>query len=145
MNIENVVPDNFSELLNVWESSVRATHHFLTEDDIEGFKPIIMQQAFPNVTLHCVKNENGTILGFVGVHDFKIEMLFISDVARGKGVGSLLLSYAIKALGANKVDVNEQNPQAVGFYEHKGFKVDARSPLDDMGKPFPILHMSYQS
>ncbi|ENH9207696.1 GNAT family N-acetyltransferase, partial [Vibrio vulnificus] len=45
-------------------------------------------------------------------------------------------------LGVTKVDVNEQNPQAVGFYEHMGFKVVSRSPLDDMGKPFPILHMT---
>lgn len=145
MNVVNVVPDNFAELLDVWESSVRATHHFLTDQDIEGFKPMIMEQAFPNVTLRCVKNESDAILGFVGVNDSKIEMLFISDPARGKGVGSLLLHYAIKELGANKVDVNEQNPLAVGFYEYKGFKVDSRSPIDDMGKPFPILHMSYQS
>ncbi len=54
----------------------------------------------------------------------------------------MLLQYAIEQLGVTKVDVNEQNPQAVGFYEHMGFKVVSRSPLDDMGKPFPILHMT---
>ena len=141
MIVENVIPDNYSEMLSVWESSVRATHDFLTEQDIEFFKPIIIEQAFPAVTLRCVKNESGSILGFVGVHDSKIEMLFILNEARGQGVGSLLLRHAIEQLGATKVDVNEQNPQAVGFYEHMSFKVVSRSPLDDMGKPFPILHM----
>lgn len=132
---------DYPELLAVWENSVRATHDFITEDDIAFFKPIIIEQAFPNVTLKCIKDENKTILGFVGVHECKIEMLFILNAARGKGIGKALLNFAVEQLAANKVDVNEQNPLAVGFYQHMGFKVASRSPLDDMGKPFPILHM----
>lgn len=142
MIVENVLPGDYAEMLDVWENSVRATHDFISEEDIEFFKPIIMEQAFPAVTLRCVKNDSGAILGFLGVHDAKIEMLFILDEARGSGVGSVLLQYAIEHLNATKVDVNEQNPLAVGFYQHKGFKVTSRSPLDDMGKPFPILHMA---
>ena len=141
MKIESVNTEDFPELLSVWENSVRATHDFITEDDIAFFKPIIIEQAFPNVTLKCIKDEHKAILGFVGVHDSKIEMLFILDAARGEGIGKVLLNYAVEQLAANKVDVNEQNPLAVGFYQHMGFKVASRSPLDDMGKPFPILHM----
>ncbi len=141
MNIHSVNAEDYPELLAVWENSVRATHDFITEDDIAFFKPIIIEQAFPNVTLKCIKDENKTILGFVGVHECKIEMLFILDAARGKGIGKTLFNYAVEQLAANKVDVNEQNPLAVGFYQHMGFKVASRSPLDDMGKPFPILHM----
>jgi putative acetyltransferase len=44
-------------------------------------------------------------------------------------------------LGATKVDVNEQNDQAVGFYRHMGFEVTGRSAVDDLGQPFPVLHM----
>jgi putative acetyltransferase len=142
MIVENVLPENYAEMLNVWENSVRATHNFITEEDIEFFKPIIMEQAFPAVTLRCVKNESGSIVGSVGTYESKIEMLFILDDARGLGMGKALLQYAIEHLGATQVDVNEQNPQAVGFYQHMGFKVVSRSPLDDMGKPFPILHMT---
>ena len=141
MKIDSVNAEDYPELLAVWENSVRATHDFITEDDIAFFKPIIIEQAFPNVTLKCIKDENKTILGFVGVHECKIEMLFILDAARGKGIGKALLNYAVEQLAANKVDVNEQNPLAVGFYQHMGFKVASRSPFDDMGKPFPILHM----
>lgn len=141
MIIENVIPEYYTEMLDVWENSVRATHDFLSEDDIEFFKPIIIEQAFPAVTLRCVKNEDGAIQGFVGILDAKIEMLFILNEARGQGLGKVLLQCAIEQLGANKVDVNEQNPQAVDFYKHMGFRVESRSPLDDMGKPFPILHM----
>ena len=72
-------------------------------------------------------------------------MLFILDRVRGKGIGKLLLQHALDHLKINSVDVNEQNPLAVGFYEHMGFSISSRSPLDDMGKPFPILHMTYQN
>lgn len=142
MIIENVLPENFAEMLKVWENSVRATHDFITEEDIEFFKPIIMEQAFPAVTLKCIKNGSGSIVGFVGIHESKVEMLFVSNAERGKSIGKVLLRHAIEHLGVTKVDVNEQNPLAVGFYEYMGFKVISRSPFDDMGKPFPILHMT---
>ncbi|MCG7497852.1 GNAT family N-acetyltransferase [Vibrio sp. Of7-15] len=141
MIVENVLPEYYAEMLDVWENSVRATHDFITEEDIAFFKPMIVEQAFPAVTLKCVKSQSGSILGFVGVHDAKVEMLFVLDQARGQGIGKLLLQYAIDNLKVNLVDVNEQNPLAVGFYEHMGFRVISRSPVDDMGKPFPILHM----
>lgn len=141
MIVENVLPEYYAEMLAVWENSVKATHDFITEEDIAFFKPIIIEQAFPAVTLKCIKDVNSAIIGFVGVHGSKVEMLFIADNARGQGAGKLLLEYAIGVLNVSSVDVNEQNPLAVGFYEHMGFKVVSRSPLDDMGKPFPILHM----
>lgn len=141
MQLENVRPEDYAEMLDVWENSVRATHDFITEEDIAFFKPMIIEQAFPAVILKCMKNEVGSIVGFVGVHDAKIEMLFILNEVRGQGVGKVLLRYAIEQLGATEVDVNEQNPKAVGFYQHMGFMIIARSPLDSMGKPFPILHM----
>ena len=141
MIVENIRPEQYEELLIVWENSVRATHDFITEEDIDFFKPIILEQAFPAVILKCIKGKHAEILGFVGVHENKVEMLFVLDEARGQGIGKKLLQFAIEQLDATQVDVNEQNPLAVGFYKHMGFKVVSRSPLDDMGKPFPILHM----
>jgi len=140
MIVENVLPKDYAEMLDVWENSVRATHNFITNEDIEFFKPIIIEQAFPTVTLRCIK-ENGSIVGFTGVHEANIDMLFILDEKRGAGYGKQLLQYAIDKLGATRVDVNEQNPLAIKFYEYMGFRIISRSPLDGMGKPFPILHM----
>jgi len=68
-------------------------------------------------------------------------MLFIHPDYRRKGIGKCLLHYAISKLHITRVDVNEQNEQAVGFYEHAGFTTIARSELDGTGKPYPILHM----
>ena len=142
MKVEKVKKENYSELINIWEASVRATHDFLQEKDINYLKPLILEHYFDAVDLKCVKNSDGKILGFSGVADGKIEMLFISPESRGKGVGAALCQHEINNANVTKVDVNEQNPQAIGFYEHIGFKVIGRSPLDGQGKPFPLLHMA---
>lgn len=129
-------------LLQIWEASVRATHHFLDKGDIEIFKKIIEEtQAFNHVQLVCARNEGQDILGFMGISEEKLEMLFVHDAAFGKGIGKMLLLHAIENLHVTQVDVNEQNEQALKFYEHFGFTVRARSDRDGSGKPYPILHM----
>lgn len=144
MNIEIVEKTDHLKLLEVWEASVRASHEFLAEEDLQELKPLILEQYFDAVDLRCVKNSHGEMLGFCGVHDGNIEMLFISPDARGKGLGALLATYAIEHQGATKVDVNEQNEQALGFYQHIGFSVTGRSPVDGQGKPYPLLHMAHR-
>ena len=131
----------YKDVVEVWEASVRATHHFLKEEDINYFKPLILNIYLAAVELRCYRDENNAIIGFLGVANQNLEMLFIHPTHRGKRVGKTLLEYAIRNLNVTKVDVNEQNEQAVGFYQHCGFKTIGRSELDATGKPYPILHM----
>ncbi len=138
---ETATEKDFDEIVEVWEASVRATHHFLTESDIVFFKPLVRNEFLKTVNLYCVRNNEQEILGFLGVAEGKIEMLFLHPTAFGKGLGRKLLLFAIQKLGAKKLDVNEDNPQAVGFYHHMGFITVSRSPRDSLGKPFPILHL----
>lgn len=79
-------------------------------------------------------------VAFAGMSDSKLEMLFVRDSARGRGIGSMLLRHAIDAQGVRRVDVNEQNPAAVEFYRRKGFVRTGRSARDDAGRPYPILN-----
>jgi len=133
---------DFDEITDVWEASVRATHMFLTEDDITFFRPLIRNEYLKNVKLVCMK-ENGSISGFMGINGPHLEMLFIDPTRRGLGIGKKLARHAIEEMGVQCVDVNEQNEQAVGFYRHLGFVVVSRDEWDSTGKPFPILHMKY--
>lgn len=143
--ITTATPSDFEELVEVWEASVRATHHFLPEEDILFFKPLILNEYLHAVELVCKRGTNNRILGFAGVAEGKIEMLFIHPNSRGTGVGKELLLYTLDKLNTTKVDVNEQNRQAVGFYEHMGFETFSRSELDQMGKPYPVLHMQLKT
>ncbi len=139
--IDTINKTEYQEVIDVWESSVRATHHFLKEEDIEYFKPLILNTYLDAVELRCVRNNEKKIVGFLGVAEQNLEMLFIDPEYRGKKTGKMLLDYSIDNLNVTKVDVNEQNEQAVGFYKHCGFEVIGRSELDSSGKPYPILHM----
>jgi putative acetyltransferase len=132
---------DYSHLTEIWEASVRATHHFLSEADIAYFKPRVQAEFLPALELAVARDAQGHIVGFIGVAGQKIEMLFIHPTFRGLGIGRLLVDHALKNYDATSVDVNEQNEQAVGFYQRLGFCVQGRSPLDGMGKPFPLLHM----
>ncbi len=143
MKIEPAVPSYFERLVAIWESSVRATHHFLQDSDIAALRPLLLNAYLPNLNVVIARDERGDIHGFLGVDENRIEMLFVDAASRGKGVGSLLLRYAIDHFGANEVDVNEQNPQGIEFYQHRGFVQIGRSELDGQGNPFPLLHMRY--
>ena len=131
---------DIAALAAVWEATVRATHAFLTEADIVALRPEVRAGLAGVETLE-VACLSGKPCGFSGVQHGKLEMLFVAPDAHGRGVGHALLSRAVAAYGVVELDVNEQNPQAVGFYEHEDFSVVARSPLDDAGRPFPLLHM----
>lgn len=127
-------------LATLWETSVRATHHFLTEDDIQKLT-LFVKTGLSGIETLVVTSENHKPIAFMGVEAGKIEMLFVSPDYFGKGVGRLLAELAISQYEVQYVDVNEQNPQAIGFYEHIGFEVFERTEFDEQGNPFPILKM----
>lgn len=131
----------FEALTDLWEASVSATHGFLQAADIAWLRPRVRHDYLCALELRVCKNAANAMLGFIGVSGCKVEMLFVAPQARGQGVGKQLLQYAIAQLGISELDVNEQNPQAIGFYQRQGFVVVGRSPLDGLGKPFPLLHM----
>ena len=52
-----------------------------------------------------------------------------------------LVELGIQQYGVREVTVNEQNPQAVGFYAHLGFETWKRTDCDEKGGPYPLLYM----
>lgn len=128
-------------LLKVWESSVKATHLFLSDDEINNIKQYVPQVLDVVPVLVVVENDYGNPIGFMGIADQMLEMLFISNESRGQGIGKQLLQYGIENYSVNELAVNEQNPLAKGFYEHMGFEVYKRTELDEQGNPYPLLYM----
>ena len=129
------------QLLKVWESSVKATHLFLSEDEIENIKKYVPQSLKEVPYLIIIENKNQIPVGFMGITEQHLEMLFISNEERGKGLGKKLLQYGIEKYSINDLAVNEQNPLAKGFYEHMGFEVYKRTERDEQGNPYPLLYM----
>jgi putative acetyltransferase len=130
-------------LLPVWERSVRATHDFLDEAAIELLRPRVSEiLASDALELWVLANEADVPIGFLGMAGGAIEALFLEPEHRRTGGGRRLVAHA-QALrgGALTVDVNEQNLAARRFYAALGFVVVGRSPVDENGLPYPILHL----
>ncbi|MGL5683735.1 MAG: GNAT family N-acetyltransferase [Marinifilaceae bacterium] len=128
------------QLVSLWELSVKASHLFLTNTDIEQLTPFA-EMGLQSIETLVVKYNGDIPTAFMGIEDNKIEMLFVHPEYFGKGIGKELVKFAIKEYNVQYVDVNEQNPAAVGFYKHLGFLTTERTEHDEQGNPFPILKM----
>lgn len=133
-----------NQLLEVWENSVEATHLFLSKEEIKNIKKYVPQALNEITHLIIEENSDNIPVAFMGIENNRLEMLFIKNNERGKGLGKKLLHYGIENYKVNELAVNEQNPLALGFYEHIGFKVYKRSELDEQGNPYPILYMKLE-
>jgi len=131
-------------LLELWERSVRATHHFLDDSDVVALRPLVAEElASDAVDWWVLVSATEALIGFLGFASDTIEALFIDPDHHGQGGGKFLVAHAQSlSAGALAVDVNEQNEAALGFYKALGFSVVERSPTDAGGWPFPMLHMN---
>lgn len=138
-------PEDAPALADIWRRSVRATHRFLAEADYWAIEAVVVTLYLPNAALTVATGDDNRLVGFMGMTGSHIDSLFLDPDCRGQGLGRLFIDHAARAAGRQAapltVDVNEQNAQAVGFYRHMGFVETGRSPTDDDGRPYPLLHM----
>ena len=138
-NIPHVTPSIKEELIELWEKSVRSSHHFLTEDDIYYYHIRLKEAYLQAVELYVIRSTR--IVAFMGLSDDRVEMLFVLPSEKGKGYGTSLLDFAFHEKHIYKIDVNEDNQEAYTFYRNRGYKVVGRDAVDADGKPYPIIHM----
>ena len=141
IEVQERTKDLIQQLLIIWEKSVRETHLFLSDAEIENIKRYVPEAMFGVAHLIIANDEDEHPVAFMGIEDGVLEMLFITPEQRGKGLGKALLGLGIEKYGVKQLTVNEQNPQAKGFYEHLGFEVYKRTDTDEQGDPYPLLYM----
>lgn len=146
MNLYEVTqrePQLIHQFTTIWEDSVRASHLFLSEAEIQEIKAYV-PQALTGVS-HLLpsggRKNAGSAGCLYGARGHRLEMLFLSPAERGAGLGRQLLEYGILHYDLQELTVNEQNPQAVGFYQHMGFETYRRTDCDEQGGPYPLLYM----
>ncbi|CAI6085142.1 Peptidyl-lysine N-acetyltransferase YjaB [Paenibacillus sp. JJ-100] len=132
-----------AKLVTIWERAVRATHTFLEEHHFLFYKQMVTEALEQKqVEVWEVLDTEQEPIGFIGLDNTFIEMLFVDEYFQGQGVGKFLVFQSMKMKGtALRVDVNEQNEDAVGFYTKLGFMQTGRSERDSSGNPFPLLHL----
>jgi putative acetyltransferase len=142
MEIRGAIPTDREALLDIWLRSVRATHTFVSEEDIRSMTPQVRDYlASSEREFWVLCDDSGVIQGFMGMSGSEMESLFIAPEFQRRGAGRRLFLHARALHGALTVDVNEQNVAARAFYEAYGFVVEGRSERDDQGRRYPLLHM----
>lgn len=126
--------------LDIWRAAVDATHHFLApadriaiEAEVSGFLP-----AAP---LWLAVDAHDHPIGFMLLDGGHMEALFVDPAHHGGGVGRALVEHALSCCRPLTTEVNEQNGQAIGFYERLGFRRTGRSAVDGQGRPYPLIHL----
>lgn len=132
-----------ARLFKIWHEAVKATHHFLPAKSFAEIAVLVQDKYLPSREFLVYADEDDIPLAFMGTNDGEIESLFVDPRHFGKGIGRTFIDYMKSLHDIVTLEVNEQNPQAVGFYKVCGFEVVRRDATDDHGRPFPILHMRW--
>lgn len=133
-------PSDLPRVMDIWRAAVDATHDFLAPSDRAAIEAEVLE-FFPQVSLLLAVDNSDAPLGFMFLHDGHLEALFVDPDHHGKGIGKALIRNALTAHPNLTVDVNEQNPKALGFYEHLGFERVGRSALDGQGRAYALIHL----
>ena len=135
-------PDDGPRVVEIWAAAVDATHNFLTPEDRVALGREV-ESSLPYAALTLAVDDRDRALGFMLIADGHMEALFIDPEHRGAGVGAMMIDYALAVHPVLTTDVNEQNAQAVGFYEHMGFERIGWSATDGQGRPYPLIHLRF--
>ncbi len=135
-------PEDGDRVVAIWRAAVDATHDFLSPEDRAAID-VEVQGFLPSAPLMLAVDDRDRPLGFMLIDNGHMEALFIDPAHRGAGVGAIMIDYALAVHPSLTTDVNEQNAQAVGFYEHMGFERTGRSDLDGQGRPYPLIHLRF--
>jgi putative acetyltransferase len=129
-------------VMEIWCRAVDATHHFLSPEDRRDIEAEVAA-LLPGAPLDLAVDETDRAIGFMLLDGNHMEALFVDPDFRGTGVGRALVEDAVKRYPDLSTDVNEQNLQAMGFYESLGFERCGRSAIDGQGRPYPLIHLRY--
>ena len=140
VRIRKAMAEDSERVLDIWRGAVDATHHFLSPTDRQEIEAEVVS-FLPQAPLRLAVDDKDHPIGFMLLDGVHMEALFIDPTQRGSGAGRALVQHALSIRPNLMTDVNEQNIQAVGFYEHLGFERIGRSETDNQGRSYPLIHM----
>ena len=144
MSFRKAQPGDLGRLFDIWHDAVKATHDFLSAEDRAEIAAIVQNDYLPNAEFEVYVDAADRPLAFMGCTASNIDALFVDPDCHGQGIGRQFIERMKTEYDEVTVQVNEQQPQAHAFYRSCGFKDVRRDPVDDAGRPFPIIHMAWR-
>lgn len=142
IRIRQSTPADRERAVQIWRDAVDATHDFLTTEDRVVIETEV-RSFLPSAPLWLAVDADDQAIGFMLLDGSSMEALFIDPAHRGTGVGRALVAHALEHHPTLTTEVNEQNGQAVGFYQRLGFVPTGRSERDSQGRAYPLIHLRF--
>jgi putative acetyltransferase len=141
LTIRRGTPADVPRALEIWRAAVDATHGFLSPEHREEIDALVANEFLPSAELWIADDDDGRPVGFLVMDGDMIDALFVDPTVHGQGVGTKLLGHALTLSPDATVDASEQADNALQFYLARGFRVTGRSPTDQAGRPYPLIHL----
>jgi GNAT superfamily N-acetyltransferase len=89
MHVRPARVEDRERLLELWERSVRATHHFLEDSDVVALRPLVAEElASDALDWWVLASATEAAIGFLGFASDTIEALFVDPDHHGQGAAS---------------------------------------------------------
>lgn len=112
-------------VIAVWHASKQAAYWYLPTEQgltLADNDRVFRTYILPGVAI-WVAEMDGAITGFLAMKGSYVDRLYVRPHAQGRGVGSALMLKAMELSPAGlQLHTHQQNEQARGFYERRGFR-----------------------
>ena len=117
--------DDLDDVMRIWLDCNLEVHNFIYKDYfISNYSYVKEQMKQSNIFVY---ENNGKILGFIGIDNGFIQGIFVSKTSRSKGIGKKLIDYCKEKNSTLSLKVYEKNKRAINFYKNQEFRIYSKS------------------
>ena len=120
--IRTLEPQDIDAVVALWLAASLNAHDFIAPEYWQSQVAAMRDDYLPNSETYVFERD-GSIQGFVSLHEAKLAALFVAPEAQGAGMGSQLLARVAQRHPVLQLRVYEKNPAAIRFYVQHGFRL----------------------
>ena len=134
--IREFIQTDIDNVMKIWLTENIKAHDFIPKEYWEkNFEYV--KKILPNAEIY-VYVENEKIVGFIGLNDNYIEVIFIDSKYQYKGIGTALLNKAKKLKDELTLSAYKKNTKAIQFYLKNGFE-NVEENIDEENKEIEYI------
>ena len=130
--IRHLQEDDIDAVAKIWLDTNMEAHSFVPAEYWEGNLALV-KEMFLQAEMY-VYEENGEILGFIGLDQSYVAGIFVKSQYRSLGIGKALLDFVKEQNEELTLHVYQKNEKAVHFYKREGFRIQREMQDETTGE-----------